>query len=393
MTSYIDQKYRLLQKVHDEPKGKSIDTHKGTGLRPGVLDVSKADSLESEYESWGFSNDDDDDQQGDDERTNSDIQKTNYEEEILKDEFVHTPEDYVPTDDETNDVDDEEYRKIIEEMYDDLNVELKDAELVNEDKEDIEMVDVAQVNDEQTQEQISVEHEKINQEAVSAQVQDVAHATTTTAPATQNATTDVPSSSSRLSVSSNYGSIFLNLENLQLAETEIISMLDIKVQHEVPSIHTSPLLIVPMIVIPEPFVIKPSKTVTTAPATNIPLPLPPFFPTIKQSTKATTSTTIIPESTTLSTIHQRVSDLEKEVKILINVDHKATILTAIKSESRLLLKSALEPIWKTLFIKFSRDKLLILFKNKSTQTTSATSEKYCRHSQDQDGTSKQIARD
>ncbi|GKE75090.1 hypothetical protein Tco_1537131 [Tanacetum coccineum] len=95
MKLYIDQKYGLLQKVPDEPKGKYINTHKGTGLRPGVPDVSKADSLEN---------------------------------------------------DETNDVDDEEYRKINEEMYDDLNVELKDAELINEDKEDIEMDNSPRIN-------------------------------------------------------------------------------------------------------------------------------------------------------------------------------------------------------------------------------------------------------
>ncbi|GKF94365.1 hypothetical protein Tco_0284065, partial [Tanacetum coccineum] len=34
----------------------------------------------------------------------------------------------------------------------------------------------------------------------------------------------------------------------------------------------------------------------------------------------------IPEPATLSTIHQRVSDLEKKVKILRNVDHKSVIL-------------------------------------------------------------------
>ncbi|GKA64035.1 hypothetical protein Tco_0763641 [Tanacetum coccineum] len=37
--------------VPDEPKGKSVDTHEGTDLKPGVLNVSKADSSESEYES------------------------------------------------------------------------------------------------------------------------------------------------------------------------------------------------------------------------------------------------------------------------------------------------------------------------------------------------------
>ncbi|GKC42422.1 hypothetical protein Tco_1060144 [Tanacetum coccineum] len=35
----------------------SIDTCKGTSLKPGVPDVSKADSSESEYESWGDSGD------------------------------------------------------------------------------------------------------------------------------------------------------------------------------------------------------------------------------------------------------------------------------------------------------------------------------------------------
>ncbi|GJR53078.1 hypothetical protein Tco_1403599, partial [Tanacetum coccineum] len=56
---------------------KSINTHEGTGLKPGVPDVSKVDSSDSEYASWGISNDDDDDddQQGDDERTESDDDK------------------------------------------------------------------------------------------------------------------------------------------------------------------------------------------------------------------------------------------------------------------------------------------------------------------------------
>nr|GEW22054.1 hypothetical protein [Tanacetum cinerariifolium] len=130
--------------VPDEPKGKSIDTHEGTGLIAGVPD------------------------------------KTNDEEEILEDEFIHTPKDYVPTNNETNDVNCKEYRKINEERYDDVNVELKDAELDDEDKgmQKWQMLYI----------------------------------------------------------------IFLNLKNLQSAETEIITMLDVIVQHEVPSNQTSPLL-------------------------------------------------------------------------------------------------------------------------------------------------------
>ncbi|GKF46628.1 hypothetical protein Tco_0136430, partial [Tanacetum coccineum] len=51
--------------------------------------------------------DDDDDQQGDDKRTESDndknidLNKTDDEEETQEGEFVHTPDDNVPTDDET----------------------------------------------------------------------------------------------------------------------------------------------------------------------------------------------------------------------------------------------------------------------------------------------------
>ncbi|GKC44719.1 hypothetical protein Tco_1062441, partial [Tanacetum coccineum] len=99
----------LESEVPDEPKGKLIDTSEGTGSKPRVLDVSKADSSENETEF-------------DDDKT-VDLNKTNDEEEIQEDDFVHTPEDYVPTDDETNDVDYEEYDHINKEMYDDVNVE------------------------------------------------------------------------------------------------------------------------------------------------------------------------------------------------------------------------------------------------------------------------------
>ncbi|GJR87952.1 hypothetical protein Tco_0211963 [Tanacetum coccineum] len=201
----------LESEVPDEPKGKSIDTSEGTGLKPGVLDVSKADSSKSEYESWGDSDDDnnDDDQQSDDERTESDnddkaadINKTNDEEE---DEFVHTPDDYVPTNDEN--IDDEEYDHINEEMYSDVNVEMKDTELEGEGKDDEEMTNAGYVD---------AECENVNQVVSSDQVKDVVRA------------------------------IILNFDNIPSGDTEIISMMDVKVQHEDPSIQTSPLLTLPV---------------------------------------------------------------------------------------------------------------------------------------------------
>nr|GEW68099.1 hypothetical protein [Tanacetum cinerariifolium] len=133
----------LEPEIPNEPKGKIIDIHEGAGLKPGILDVSKVDSSDSEYESWGVS-DDDDDQQSKDERTKSndnksiDLNKTDDEKETQEDEFVHTLDDYLPTDDET---DDEKYDRINKEMYDDVNVELKDAECADEGKGDEEMID------------------------------------------------------------------------------------------------------------------------------------------------------------------------------------------------------------------------------------------------------------
>ncbi|GJU23519.1 hypothetical protein Tco_1156861 [Tanacetum coccineum] len=232
-----------------------------------------------------------------DDDKSADLNKTDDKEE---DKFVHTPDDYVPTDDEN--VDDEEYERINKEIYDDVNVELKDAELDNEEKGDEEMTYDKNVN---------AEHKQVSQEVAGDQVKDGAQATGTATLATQK--TEVPLQSS--SISSDYATKFLNFDNIPSGEMEIISMMDIKVQHEDPSIQTSPLLTVPIKVIPE---------TSTTPATTIPLLIPPFIPFQQQSTpiptptttEATTSTTVVHDSETLSAIHRRVSDLENEVKEL-----------------------------------------------------------------------------
>ncbi|GKA94950.1 hypothetical protein Tco_0816988 [Tanacetum coccineum] len=197
----------LEPEVLDEEKGKSSDTSEETGLKSRVLDVSKAVSFESEYESWGV----------------VDLNKTGDEEE---DEFVHTPDDYVSTDNEN--VEDEEFERINKEMYSDVNVEMKDTKLEGEGKDDEEMTDAGYVDD---------VRENVNQDVASAQVKDVARTTITAAPATQN--------------------------------------------------------------------------------TEVPLQ------------KATTSTTAVPDSSTLTIIHQRLSDVENEVKTLKNVDHISAIRTAV----------------------------------------------------------------
>nr|GEU62953.1 hypothetical protein [Tanacetum cinerariifolium] len=282
--------------VPNEQKGKSSDTSEGIGLIPGVPDVSKADSSKSEYESWGDSDDDnnDDDQQSDDEQNVSYNLRTN----------------------------DEEYERINKEIYDDVNVELKVVEPADKGKGDEEMSDV---------EQVDAKNEKVNQEVAGDQVNDDAQATVIVALSTQK--TEVPLQSS--SISSDYATKFLNFDNIPLADTEIISMMDIKVQHEDPSSQTLPLLTVHVLVIPESL---------TASATTILSPIPPFIPLPQQSTpiltptttKATISTTYDPDSSLLLSIKDFLTWKMKSrhSKILDDNLHKKRVLFETMAASK-----------------------------------------------------------
>ncbi|GKF62838.1 hypothetical protein Tco_0182892, partial [Tanacetum coccineum] len=147
-------------------------------LKPGVPDVSKADSSKSEYESCGNSDDDDDDdddQQSNDGQNDSDNLRTSDDEKETQEvDFVHTPDDYVPIDEEN--VDDEEYDRINKEMYDDVNVDMRDTEPADEGKDDEEITHVDHVD---------VRHENVNQEITGDQVKYVAQTIVIAAPATQ----------------------------------------------------------------------------------------------------------------------------------------------------------------------------------------------------------------
>ncbi|GJZ97027.1 hypothetical protein Tco_0669361 [Tanacetum coccineum] len=152
---------------------------------------------------------DDDLEQADDERTDFENQKTTEEDEEFDDAFVHTPEDYVPsgdeTNDESNDVDKEEYERINEELYGDVNVRLTDAELADE--------------------------EKSNKEMTNAETEIV-----TTALDAQK--TEVPLQSS--SISSDYASKFLNFDNIpsikELKNVDHSSSLLATIRFEVPTV-------------------------------------------------------------------------------------------------------------------------------------------------------------
>ncbi|GJV50533.1 hypothetical protein Tco_1440745 [Tanacetum coccineum] len=164
--------------VPDKPKGKSIDTSKGTGLKPGVLDVSKGDSFECEYESWGDSGIED---QGDDERTESDDEPTETDNPKIK------------------------YERTNEELYGDVNVSLTDAEPADEYKGNKEMTNT---------ETEDAEHENVIQESAGNQVKDDAQETHKT---------EGPILSS--SISSDYAAKYFNFDNIPPVDTEVVSII------------------------------------------------------------------------------------------------------------------------------------------------------------------------
>nr|GEU80112.1 hypothetical protein [Tanacetum cinerariifolium] len=208
---------------------RDTNIHQAGGSSEGVdsdqrfLMSQKGDSDDEDNEQAddeNFLKSDDDQVEADDEQTETD--NLDDEEETQDDEYVHTPEGYVPTDDETNDdskeFDEEEY----EELYGDVNRSLKDVEPSGKEKVDEEM--------------------------------NVAVTTALT-----------------ITISSLLSLLFPYLQQL----------------------------------------------------TPIPKPI---------TTEATTSTTVVSDSETLSDFHQRIIGLEKVVKELKTINHSAALLSTIKSE-------------------------------------------------------------
>ncbi|GKF45416.1 hypothetical protein Tco_0131968, partial [Tanacetum coccineum] len=196
-------------KVPDESQDNTTGTDKRTDAKPGVSDVPKYLS-ESENESWGDSGDDGSNDDDSDENLN--VNKNDDEEEYHEEAYVCTPDSFEFNDDE------EEY----DELYKDVDVNSLDAEREKERKGDTEMTDA---------------DKNVSQERSYEQVVDDAHVTLTT---TQNTKSSMQSSS----VSSDFASKFINLDNVPLANNEVASMMNVKVHQEESSTLAPPLLTV-----------------------------------------------------------------------------------------------------------------------------------------------------
>ncbi|GJT31579.1 retrovirus-related pol polyprotein from transposon TNT 1-94 [Tanacetum coccineum] len=266
-------------KVPDEQEDKTTGTNERTGTKPGIPDVPKYLS-ESENESWGDSGDDDDNNDDSDEVTKDDdeddvesdtdddkevsdsekmdsdedenlnLNQKDDEEEEKEEEYVRTPDSF-----EFND-DDEEY----DELYKDVNVRLTDTEHEEQGKEDEEITDVGR--------------------------------------------DDSPMQSSY--VSSDFANQFLNLDNILLTNTRVVSMMNVKLDQRIPP--------------------------TIPPITPLQKQLTPTPTPAPTTTTTTTSIPTLPDFPSLFGFNQRVSAFEKELSQLKQADYSAQLLEMIKSQ-------------------------------------------------------------
>ncbi|GKA53593.1 retrovirus-related pol polyprotein from transposon TNT 1-94 [Tanacetum coccineum] len=274
----------------------------GTGMIPGVLNESTVISATSVKEKvtleanvileWGSKQES--------EYLKEDKKMTDDEE--TKDEFVHGDEQ----------VNDDEH----EEMS---NVEVKDSR-----KGDAELSDVAKADAEKI--------EEIKDDAKKSKL---------------------PPTNSSFSISSSFGDQFLKLSyDTSLVSTikdttdaKINSLLNIKIQYEVPHIQSPYVLIVLVLVIFEPSVLTPipetpsvalattlltPSSVSTTPhvpyQTTVPIPTPPII------TDAPTITIVVTETNALTDVQLRVGKLEKDVSELKKIDYSAETLASLKSQ-------------------------------------------------------------
>ncbi|GKA73861.1 hypothetical protein Tco_0780163 [Tanacetum coccineum] len=265
-------------------------TSEGTGDKPGVPDVTKDDSTESEFESSG---NDDDDNNNDQDSSNEDKSEDDQEDE----EFVHTPS---PTDDKDDDDMESKSNDVIksdeESGMDDTTYQFDDEptqtdkEVVQGEGADAEMIDAQQGNE--------------NLETTQEQVVEDAHVTISTI----MKKTEVPVTSS--SRSSDLASKFLNFSDIPYTDAEIVSPLDAHVHHEVPRTQVPTLLTILVSVITESSSVltnipQSSQTFTPPPILTTPTPLPTIETTNPLST--------LPSFASVFRFNDRITALKKEV--------------------------------------------------------------------------------
>nr|GEY07289.1 hypothetical protein [Tanacetum cinerariifolium] len=220
-----------------ESQYKKTGTNEGTGTKPRVPDVPKYLS-ESKNESWGDSGND---------KSNDD-----HSDEVTKDDVKSDAnEDKEASDSEKIDFDDDE-------NLNDVNVRSKVTEHEEVGKGDAEMIDTT--------------HERCSKEKSYEQVIKDAHMTLTYSYKTKG-------SKQSFSVSSNFASKFLNLDNVLPVIDEVAYLMNVKTPHEELSNQAPPILSVPMTAIPKTSTVHATiKSVTEIIKDEVKSQLPQILP-------------------------------------------------------------------------------------------------------------------
>ncbi|GJU99233.1 retrovirus-related pol polyprotein from transposon TNT 1-94 [Tanacetum coccineum] len=306
----------------------------GTGRIPGVPDEStvvfdtSSEGTESKYSEedqrdddetieWVDTDEEEEKIDDDDDEKSIDLELTDNEE--TDDEFMHVEEHVQDDDEETDD----EFVHGDEQVNDDEDEEMTTTEVEESGNGDEENTDAAKKDTGKTEE-----------------VKDDANKA------------ELPPTSSNLSVSSSFGDEFLKLlydtsliGNVKdTTDVEINSLLDIKIQFEVPHIQSPSVLTIPISVISKPLVLTPLlETPSVDPATTILPPpsvstIPPVLlqttspiPTPPITIEAPTITTVVPESNALTDVQLRVAKLENDVSKLKKIDHSAEALATLNA--------------------------------------------------------------
>ncbi|GKB94155.1 hypothetical protein Tco_0980292 [Tanacetum coccineum] len=282
----------------------STTSSEGTGAKPGVPDEEKDITEEKVILEWG--DEQESEYSNDDDDDNDDVEK----------------------DDKDGDADDEGDDHLNE------DVEMVNAKVKESDKGDEDVTDATKEDAEKTSEEKD-----------------------------DTKKTELPPSSSSLSVSSGFADQFLKLSSdsslvstvKDSADTDVSSLMDIPVQQETPQIQSPSVQKVPVLVIPETINLPPIPEIVTETSVSTAVSSPHVthiissiqqtptpIPTQPITTDAPTIITAATESDALSAVELRVANLEKDVPELKTVDHSTEALVVLKSQFPTVVDSYLD---------------------------------------------------
>ncbi|GKC50231.1 hypothetical protein Tco_1072976, partial [Tanacetum coccineum] len=261
-------------------------------------DDNDADKVDESKDDDGDSDADDNYRTDSDDDENPSFNLKDDEEEQKVEEYVHTLEYDEFYDEEEEHVNEEEY----EDLYGDVNITPKDTKPEKERKGDAKMTDAGLEN--------------VSQEQYYEQEVDDAHVTITQ---------KTNSSKKSSSVSSDFATQFLNLDNIPPVDTEVASLMNVKTHQEDSSTQAPPLLTVPV--------------ASSIAVTSTPLSILSVTPISQQLTTTPAPTTepiaptlpALPDFSSMFGLNQRVSTLEHEMT-QVKQSHSTQILESLKQQ-------------------------------------------------------------